>query len=273
MSAPRLGLPDLGFGVGLRAPHVRQFLDEKPAIDYLEEISENHFEPRSRARRALEQLAERYPIVLHGVALSIGSCDPLDEGYLDRLDHLSRAVRPIWISDHLCWTGVGGRTSHDLLPLPRTREAVDHVVARIQQVQERLGRPLVLENPSTYLEFTVDEMGDAEFLSTIAARADCGILLDVNNVHVASHNQGFDARDYLDRLPADRIVQLHLAGHADRGTHLLDTHDCAVADPVWALYRNAREKFGAIATLIEWDAQIPPLPRLLAEAERARAAA
>jgi uncharacterized protein (UPF0276 family) len=272
VSVPRLGLPDLGFGVGLRAPHVRQFLDEKPSIDWLEAISENHFEPKSRARRALEQLSERYPIVLHGVALSIGSCDPIDEDYLDRLDDLIRAVRPIWISDHLCWTGVAGRTSHDLLPLPRTRQTLDHVVSRVQQVQERLGRPLVLENPSTYLEFTVDEMGEAEFLGTIAERADCGILLDVNNVHVASRNHGFDARDYLERLPVDRIVQLHLSGHTDCGSHLLDTHDCAVADPVWALYRHARERFGSIPTLIEWDAQIPPLSRLLAEVDRARTA-
>jgi uncharacterized protein (UPF0276 family) len=213
------------------------------------------------------------PIVLHGVSLSIGSADPLNDDYLNELDRLARRIEPAWVSDHLCWTGVGGRNAHDLLPLPYTEEALAHVVERVKRVQDRLGRRILLENVSTYLELAESQLTEAEFVAAVAEGADCGILLDVNNVYVSAFNHGFSALEYLQAIPVDRVKQFHLAGHTDRGAFLHDTHDHPVCDAVWELYRHAVGRFGAVPTLIEWDDRIPPFARLREEAERARAVA
>jgi uncharacterized protein (UPF0276 family) len=212
-------------------------------------------------------------VVLHGVSLSLGAVDPLDRRYLDRLAALAAETEPAWISDHLCWSSFGGHTGHDLWPLPFTEEALDHVVARVAQVQERLGRRILVENVSSYLEFTASTLSEWEFLAELCRRADCGLLLDVNNVYVSAHNHGFAADDFLRGVPADRVGQIHLAGHTDAGTHLLDTHDHPVCDPVWALYRRALERFGPVATLIERDDHIPPLAEVVAESQHAAAIA
>jgi uncharacterized protein (UPF0276 family) len=219
----------------------------------------------------LERARALAPIVLHGVSLSIGSTDALNEDYLDELRALATRFEPAWVSDHLCWGSVGGRYAHDLLPLPYTEEALVHVVARVERVQERLGRRILLENVSSYLAYRHSAMPEWEFVSAVAARADCGILLDVNNVYVSATNHGFSAEAYLDGVPAERVGQLHLAGHSDHGTYLLDTHDARVPDPVWALYRRVVERFGRVSSLVEWDDRIPDLEEVLAEAERARA--
>lgn len=267
---PRLGLPDPGFGVGLRAAHAADLEAGAPGVDWLEAITENFLDSGGRPGRVLDRLAERYPIVLHGVALSIGGTDPLDRDYLAAVARLAGRVRPLWISDHVCWTGVAGTTTHDLLPLPFTEEVLAHVVRRIREVQDRLERPLVLENPSTYLSFSASTMPEWEFLARMAEEADCGLLLDVNNVYVSSVNNGFDPVSYLRAVPADRIVQVHLAGHTHNGTHVVDTHDRAVSGPVWDLYRVAVQRTGGVPTLVEWDDSIPPLARLVAEVGTAR---
>ena len=271
------GWPARGHGVGLRKEHYAAFSRQQPGVDWLEVISENFFEPGGNPRRVLRRVRERYPVVLHGVSLSIGSADDSEgaagelEAYLDRLAALCAEVEPAWVSDHLSWGTSGGRNSHDLLPLPYTAEALDHVVARVARVQERLGRRLLLENVSSYLTFRASEMSEWEFLAEVARRADCGILLDLNNVHVSAHNHGFDALAYLEGLPAERVGQYHLAGHRRLGGLLLDTHDHPVPDPVWALYRAALQRIGPRPTLIEWDDHIPPLRRLVQESARARA--
>ena len=267
----RLGLPDLGFGVGLRAVHFDHILTHWPAVDWFEVISENYVDSRGRPRYVLDRIAERYPVVMHGVSLSIGSSDPLDFGYLGKLKALAKAIRPAWVSDHLCWTGVLGRNTHDLLPMPLDAAALRHVVARIRTVQDFLERPLVLENPSTYVTFTADTMAEWEFLTAMAEEADCGLLLDVNNVYVSSRNHGFDAEAYVGAVPAERIVQFHLAGHTDCGTHVVDTHDSEVIDRVWRLYRLAYGRTRGVSTLLEWDARIPPFPALHAEVLKAKA--
>jgi uncharacterized protein (UPF0276 family) len=259
----------LGHGIGLRRPHFAEILAQRPKIGWFEVISENFMVPGGNPRRVLREVREHYPVVLHGVSLSIGTTDPLDERYLDELAALAREVEPAWVSDHLCWTGVRGHNAHDLLPLPYTEETLAHVVARVERVQERLGRRILLENPSSYLRFRHSTMGEAEFLAEVARRADCGILLDVNNIYVSAHNHGFDARAYLAAIPVDRVGQFHLAGHSVRGQLLLDTHDHAVPDGVWALYRAAVARFGRGAPLIEWDDKIPPLSRLMTESATA----
>lgn len=267
---PRLGLPDLGFGVGLRSAHLAQVLREAPAIDWFEVISENYLDSHGWRRHALQQLAGRYPLVMHGVSLSIGSTDPLDFAYLDSLKQLARDIDARWISDHLCWTGVAGQTTHDLLPLPLNDATLAHVVARIRTVQDMLERPLVLENPSSYARFQADTLPEWEFIARMADESGCGLLLDVNNVQVSSVNHGFDPVRYIDALPAHRVVQIHLAGHRDCGDHLLDTHDAPVCDAVWRLYRHAIGRCGPVSTLLEWDAQIPELDVLHAEVLKAR---
>jgi uncharacterized protein (UPF0276 family) len=224
-----------------------------------------------RPLAVLERVRAAGPLVLHGVSLSLGACDPLHAAYLGELRALAARFEPAWISDHLCWGSHGGHYAHDLLPLPYTEEALAHVVSRIESVQERLGRRILVENVSSYLAYTHSTLPEWTFLGEVAARADCGILLDVNNVYVSAVNHGFSADDYLAGVPAERIGQIHLAGHSDRTTHLLDTHDAPVAPPVWDLYRRAVERFGAVSTLVEWDEHVPELEVVLAEAERARA--
>ena len=270
MPAARLGLPDLGFGVGLRTVHFPHLLQHTTRVDWLEIISENFMNSGGRPRDVLDQLAERYPIVMHGVSLSIGSTDPLNFDYLERLKRLAADIHPAWISDHVCWTGVAGLNSHDLLPLPLNEEALAHVSQRVRIVQDVLERPLVLENPSSYVTFATSTMPEWEFLSRLTEETGCGLLLDVNNVYVSSVNHEFDAEEYIRQIPAHRVVQFHLAGHTNCGTHLIDTHDGPVIDPVWELYRLARQHCGSVSTLLEWDAHIPEFPVLEAELDRAR---
>jgi uncharacterized protein len=266
-----IAVPFLGHGVGLRPKHFPQLWDGTARVDWFEAITENYMVAGGRPRAALERARATAPIVLHGVSLSIGSTDPLDEGYLDALRALVRQVQPAWVSDHLCWSGVGGHYSHDLLPLPYTEEALAHVVSRVVAVQERLARQILIENVSSYLTYTHSTLAEWEFLGAVAERADCGLLLDVNNVYVSATNHGFSPNDYLAGLPADRVGQIHLAGHSDMGAYLFDTHDGPVIEPVWDLYRQALRRFGRVSTLVEWDDHIPELDVVCAEAERARA--
>jgi uncharacterized protein len=265
--------PRLGQGIGLRPPHYEEVIAAAPAVDWFEVISENFMVAGGNPRRVLRAVRERYPVVLHGVSLSLGSVDPLDQRYLDGLAALAAEIEPAWISDHLCWSSLGGHTGHDLWPLPFTEEALDHVAARVLRVQERLGRRILVENVSSYLQFTVSTMPEWEFLAELTRRADCGLLLDVNNVYVSAYNHGFSAQEFLRGIPQERVGQMHLAGHSDAGTHLLDTHDHPICDPVWELYRDAVERFGAVTTLIERDDHIPPLADLVAESQRAAAIA
>jgi uncharacterized protein (UPF0276 family) len=269
MDAP---FPYLGHGIGLRTVHYPAVLDGSLRADWLEVVSENFMIPGGRPLAVLDRARADAQVVLHGVSLSLGSVDPLNERYLDELARLVARVEPAWVSDHLCWGSLGGRYAHDLLPLPYTEEALAHVVARIGRVQERLGRRILVENVSSYLTFTHSAMPEWAFLAEVAARADCGILLDVNNVYVSAMNHGFAPEAYLAGVPQGRVGQIHLAGHSDHGNHLLDTHDAPVAAAVWDLYRSAVTRFGRVSTLIEWDAAIPPLADLLQEAERSRAA-
>jgi len=270
MLPPRLGNASLGLGVGLRSQHFSHILEHWPAVDWFEAISENFMDSGGRPRYVLDQVAERYPVVLHGVSLSIGSADPLNFAYLDKLKRLANTVNARWVSDHVCWTGVLGRNSHDLLPLPLNDETLAHVVDRIRIVQEVLERRLVLENPSSYVTFAASTMTEWEFISRMAEAADCGLLLDVNNVYVSSVNHGFDADEYIRSVPHRRIMQFHLAGHTNLGTHCIDTHDGHVVDPVWRLYQLANKLTDGVSTLLEWDAQIPPFAEMHAEVLKAR---
>ncbi len=263
--------PHLGHGIGLRTVHYPRIVDDGVRADWFEVISENFMIPGGRPLQVLETVRADRPIVLHGVSMSLGATDPLNDAYLDRLRALADRVEPAWVSDHLCWGSFGRHYAHDLLPLPYTEEALAHVATRIAQVQERLGRRILVENVSSYVAFTHATMPEWEFLAAVAERADCGILLDVNNVWVSGRNHGFDPETYLAGVPAARVGQIHLAGHTDHGTHVLDTHDAPVRDEVWALYRSAVRRFGGVASLVEWDDHIPPVEDVLAEAERARA--
>ncbi len=260
----------LGFGLGLRPVHYPEILDGSPAVDWFEALSENYMVPGGRPLHMLERIRARWPVVLHGVSLSIGSSDPLDNEYLRQLRALADRIEPEWVSDHLCWTGVHGLNTHDLLPLPYTEEALRHVADRVRQVQDALGRRILIENVSSYVAFRDSIMTEWEFLRALAERADCLILLDVNNIHVSGFNNGFEPIDFLDGLPADRIQQIHLAGHEDNGSFLVDTHDHPVIDAVWRLYAEAIRRFGPVATMIERDDRIPPLAELVAELDRAR---
>lgn len=270
MIEPRLGYPHLGLGVGLRTKHYQHILRNTPAVDWFEIISENYMDSQGRPRYVLEQIAERYPIVMHGVSLSIGSTDPLNQDYLRKLKNLAALVAARWVSDHLCWTGVAGRNAHDLLPVPLNEQTLRHVVQRIRIVQDVLERPLVLENPSSYVTFASSTMPEWEFLSRMAEDTGCGLLLDVNNVYVSSINHDFDPLEYLAGVPHDRVVQIHLAGHTNLGTHCIDTHDGPVINPVWELYRRAHQLTGGVSTLLEWDASIPEFPVVHAEVLKAR---
>jgi hypothetical protein len=270
MAISRLGYPNLGLGVGLRSVHFSHILQHRPAVDWFEVISENFIDSGGRPRYVLQQIAERYPVVMHGVSLSIGSTDPVNFDYLAKLKRLAGEVNARWISDHLCWTGVLGMNTHDLLPVPFNEETLRHVCHRVHTVQDFLERPLVLENPSSYVTFAASTMPEWEFLSRVAEQTGCGLLLDVNNVYVSSVNHDFDPVEYISNLPHQRIVQMHLAGHTPCRTHLIDTHDNHVIDPVWELYRLAHEKTGGVASLLEWDAKIPPFPIVHAEVLKAR---
>ena len=265
----------LGVGVGLRPKHYAEVLargrEGRLDVDWFEALSENYMVAGGRLPRVLDQVGGLAPVALHGVSMNLGSVDPLDAAYLDALDALAARVEPCWISDHLCWTGVDGRNLHDLLPLPYTEEAVEHVAARIRRVQERLGRRIAVENVSSYVEHTASRLTEWEFLGAVVERADCGILLDVNNVFVSAHNHGFDARTYLDAVDPARVFQIHLAGHSASGPLLIDTHDHPVRDEVWSLYAHALRRIGPVSTLVEWDGSLPDFERLCEEAARARA--
>jgi hypothetical protein len=267
----RFGIPDLGIGIGLRTSHYGHILSEWPEIDWFEALTENYLDTGGRPAHVLDEVAARYPVVLHGVSMSIGAVDPLDLTYLAKVRALADRVGAAWVSDHLCWTGVNGRNTHDLLPMPYNEESLEHTVTRIRQASEILGRRLVLENPSSYVEFGSTTMPEWEFIARMAEESDCGLLLDVNNVYVSSFNHGFDPVEYLDALPADRVVQFHLAGHSNNGTHIIDTHDDHVIDEVWELYRHAIGLTGPVSTLLEWDANIPTFDVVHAEALKALA--
>ena len=260
----------LGFGLGLRAQHYSEILDGDPPIDWFEVISENFMVPGGKPLHMLDRVRARYPIVMHGVSLSIASTAPLDRDYLARLKHLAMRIEPRWISDHLCWTGVHGRNLHDLLPIPYTREALDHVAARVHAVQDSLGRAIVLENVSTYVQFGCSEMTEWEFLSELTRRTGCWLLFDVNNVYVSAFNHGYDPKAFIAGIPRDRVVQFHIAGHSHMGTHIIDTHDHPVCAEVWALYEEAVRRFGPVSTMIERDDNIPPLAELVDEINMAR---
>jgi hypothetical protein len=260
----------LGFGVGLRRSHYLHILEQHPAMDWFEVISENFMVEGGRPLEVLEGVRAQYPVVMHGVSLSIGSSDPLNRDYLRALHALARRVEPAWISDHLCWTGVGGRNLHDLLPLPYTEETVRHVAGRIREVQDVLERTMLIENVSSYMAFHASRLTEWEFLSAVAEEADCAILLDINNIFVSAFNHRFDALRYIDAIPVNRVAQFHLAGHSDHGSYLLDTHDHPIRPEVWALYEHAVRRFGRISTLIEWDDNIPEFEVLAAAADEAR---
>lgn len=262
--------PPLGFGLGLRVDHYPAVLSNPPPIDWFEALTENYLVPGGKPLDNLMRIRERYPMVMHGVSLSIGSTQPLDRAYLSQVKALAARVEPHWISDHLCWTGVAGRNLHDLLPLPYTEEALTNVVERVKIVQDILGRHILLENVSSYVTYRDSRLTEWDFLREIAEQADCLILLDVNNIYVSSVNHEFDPVTYLNAIPVDRVQQIHLAGHENHGDYLIDTHDHPVPDPVWALYAKALQRFGAVSTLIERDDNIPPLEELCLELEEAR---
>jgi len=265
-----LNAKKLGLGLGLRNQHFNYILENNPKVDWFEIISENFMDSYGRPRHILHQIAEKYPVVMHGVSMSIGSIDPLDFSYLKRLKTLSKEINPVWISDHLCWTGVLTINSHDLLPIPLNEETLKHVCERIRIVQDYLERPLILENPSTYLSFEQSTLKEWEFLSHMAQETNCGLLLDVNNVYVSGFNNDFDPITYIENLPHDRIVQMHLAGHQHCGDYIIDTHDREVTNHVWELFRIAWQKTGGVATLLEWDGNIPEFDVYYAELQKAK---
>jgi uncharacterized protein (UPF0276 family) len=263
--------PSLGFGLGLRVDHYEAILAGEPRVDWFEALTENYLVPGGPPLHNLGRIRERYPIALHGVSLSIGSTAPLDFDYLGQVKALAARFEPEWISDHLCWTGVAGKNVHDLLPLPYTEEALKHIVSRVRAVQDFLGRRIVLENVSSYVTFRDSRLTEWDFLRAVAEESDCLILLDVNNIYVSSVNHEFDPHEFLAGIPAERVQQMHLAGHENHGDYLIDTHDQPVPDPVWELYAAAVRCFGDVSTMIERDANIPPLPELERELTEARA--
>jgi uncharacterized protein (UPF0276 family) len=263
-------MPSLGFGLGLRTDHYQHILDHQPAIDWFEALSENYMVAGGKPKYFLHKIRDQYPIVLHGVSLSIGSTDPLDENYLASLETLIDEVEPEWVSDHLCWTGVSGVNTHDLMPLPYTEEAIANVVERIVRVQDRLKRPLLIENVSSYITYEHSGMSEWEFYTEVVERADCLMLLDLNNIYVSARNHDFDPLAYIDAINPERVQQFHLAGHTDNGDHVIDTHDHDVRDEVWDLYRHAIMRFGSVSTMIERDDNIPPFAELEAELAMAR---
>jgi len=263
--------PSLGFGLGLRVDHYESILATRPHVDWFEVLTENYLVGGGRPLDYLMRFRERYPLAMHGVSLSIGSTAPLNREYLAQVKALAERVQPVWVSDHLCWTGIAGKNTHDLLPLPYTEEALEHIASRVRTVQDILGRRILLENVSSYVTFRDSRLTEWQFLAALAERADCLILLDVNNIYVSAVNHEFDPHAYLDAIPAGRVQQIHLAGHENHGEYLVDTHDHPVPDPVWQLYAHAVRRFGEVSTMIERDDHIPPLEELCAELEQARA--
>lgn len=257
--------PFLGFGLGLRTEHYTYILENKPAVDWFEIISENYMVPGGKPIDYLDKIRNDYPMVMHGVSLSIGSTDALNKEYLKNLKQLIQRVEPHWISDHLCWTGVNHTNSHDLLPLPYNEDTIAHIVARVEQVQDYLGRSILLENLSSYVTYNSSVMTEWEFFNEIARRSGCHILLDINNIFVSAFNHQFDPVDYLNGIDVDRVMQFHLAGHSYNGEMIIDTHDHDVCDPVWELYATALKRFGAVSTMIERDDDIPEFTQLRQE--------
>ncbi len=262
--------PFLGFGLGLRHDYYTTILEEKPAVDWFEIITENYLVPGGKPLFFLDKIREHYPMVMHGVSLSIGSSDPLDLNYLKEVKALANRIEPHWISDHLCWTGIQGKNTHDLLPLPYTEESIQHVVDRIQQVQDFLGQQILIENVSSYITYKKSTMTEWDFLLEICQRADCFILLDVNNIHVSAVNHEFNPLDYLNAIPSERIYQIHLAGHSNLGDYIIDTHDHAIVDEVWKLYEATIKRHGKISTMVERDDNMPSFDVLFEELKHAR---
>lgn len=256
-------------GIGLRMPHYRHILERKPVVDWFEIISENYMVDGGRPLRILDQILEQYRVVQHGVSMYFGSVEPLNLEHLKRLKKLVRRTRTPWLSDHLCWGSVDGRYTHDLLPMPYTFEAANLTAKKIRQVQDFVEVPVVVENVSSYAEYHVSEMTEWEFLAEVVEKADCGILLDVNNIYVSSRNHDFDPFTYVNAVPAERVAQIHIAGHSKFEKYILDTHDHPVIDPVWALYARAIQRCGPTATLLEWDDNIPSFDQVHAEALKA----
>ena len=263
-------LPFLGFGLGLRTEHYNDILESKPNIDWFEALSENYMIPGGKPLHYLDRIRENYPVVMHGVSLSIGSTTDVDKEYLRDLRKLADRIQPAWISDHLCWTGVHGQNMHDLLPLPYTEGTANHVAERVSIVQDYLGRQILLENVSSYASYVDSTMTEWEFIQLIAEKADCLLLLDVNNIYVSSYNHQFDAKEFIDGIPKNRVQQIHLAGHHNHGDYIIDTHDAPVIDPVWDLYGYALSRFGAVSTMIERDDNMPELDELVQELQIAR---
>lgn len=260
----------LGFGLGLRSCHYETIIQSKPSVDWFEIVSEDFMVEGGAPLYYIEKIREHYPVVMHGVSLSIGSTDPLNKEYLKQLKRLIDTVDPRWVSDHFCWTGVDGKNTHGLLPMPFTQEAIDHIADRIMQVQEFLGRQILLENISSYVEYSISEMTEWEFITAIAEKADCLILFDVNNAYVNAYNHGFSAHDFISGIPTNRVQQFHMAGHSNRGTHIIDTHDDMIVDDVWTLYEASIERFGVVSTLIERDDNIPDLLEMKKELDHAQ---
>lgn len=269
MANDPLGYDFLGFGLGLRTAHFEHVLQHQPHVDWFEVLSENFMVAGGKPKYYLHAIAERYPVVMHGVSMSIGGTDSLDMAYLKALKQLANEVQPKWISDHLCWTSVHGQNSHDLLPLPYTQETIEHVAKRVSQVQDFLGRRILLENVSSYLSYQDSSMDEWEFLNALAEQADCLILLDINNIYVSARNHGFNALEYLNKINPKRVQQFHLAGHSDYGDYVIDTHDQDVVEPVWQLYQQALQRFGLVSTMIERDGNIPAFPALEHELQQA----
>lgn len=263
-------LPYLGYGLGLRHTHYQHILEHWPAVDWFEILTENYLVEGGRPLYYLDRIKERYPLVMHGVSLSIGSCDPVDTDYLTKVKQLIQRTEPKWVSDHLCWTGVNGLNMHDLLPLPYTEEALHHVVQKVRQVQDFLGRQILLENVSSYITYADSQMSEWEFLTAVSQEADCLLLLDVNNIYVSAFNHKFDPQEFLKGVPVQRVQQFHLAGHENCGKHIIDTHDEPVVEAVWELYANAVRQFGRVSTMIERDDNIPDFPELAAELNQAK---
>ena len=263
-------MPFLGFGLGLRPDYYEEILEQKPDIDWFEILTENYLIPGGKPRYYLHKIREHYPIVMHGVSLSLGSTDFLDWDYLQQVKDLAQQYEPVWISDHLCWTGIDGKNLHDLMPLPYTEVAIKHVVTRLQHIQDFLGRPLLIENVSSYLSYHQSRMTEWDFIAEIVKQSGCYILLDVNNIYVSSVNHNFNPLDFIAAMPADRVAQIHLAGHSNRGDYIIDTHDAPVVQAVWDLYVATIQKFGKVSTMIERDDNMPPLAELLAELNHAQ---